>query len=1206
MSVTIEKPMLFKGDYLPLGKLNSDQFEDFIYQSLIVLGKTESHKFSMENGPQNSSDNGFDCVGKNKENRVICFQCKRYASALSLSDLATEIAKVALNDFLNNSTTVRHYIITSGAVQNKTRVSLRENNHSELKNECYKKLSSSSFETIVGKCKSKVRTVDLQNLINSYIDGLNKLIVWSGRDFTNELTIVWSKLGDILSRNFQLEQILLDNRIPDFNVRSYFKINHSNNNLAPLSFIDSKLPNNLCTKHKIFTHGKERIITIKDIVSFLCVGENIILSSLGGSGKSSTLQMVIEEFSKIENEIEYLPIKIRLRSYSRNNLDYMITQALNTKYGSWRCLPFKFVILLDGLDEMLEHDTQALIDELNHYSEDCNFIVTLRNTGLSIKTELFQDIYCFSILPLSYRDMFYLSGHKFKDQNLKEFNDEYRKFIGQNGYGVISLPLGIDLALKYYEENNQLPVSVEKLFDTWIDNRLEDNERRAGFVQKAVSLTPVTIKEIFSLFLYFIRIEQKMICIDRNKYDATLIEAIKYIKDKRNDLSEFLTYTSLNVILKHYDFLYLEDTQYHFNIHMVIQGYLLSKPVSQNWEQQLDNIPMEMNEDIWLYVGNYISEKEKEVFLNEALNNDPVLGAKISKKFGSKYIDIAEKYLLEAEQSKRVITRSLAIYALGLLDTSAALERLRSRDKYIDREHSDQRLRSLALNGDKATLISILEKNEGPVSSSIDISGGTYDHWFSAPPEIIIDIARKRLIKWCEIVKKGTGSVQRIPICMSIKTMEVYGDYSDIDLLINILSNTKDRAEFNFTCNALMEIDQNRLEKKLRQIINNGCMSYPAKVCLFSMGVKPDISKEFEEFIVFCQDLQNQQINGSVYMTLNNFVEFVSQLKLSDDQINTLVETYKIIRIKYDTSICCHVWRLAHDLQLVEFLEIVDLAFTDKNTEEILSALYYLSNLSSDSVSQNLIDKIDEHLDIEVGDSEHGLLSSYVKYYINIDRRDRAIEIAQKSISRLLRDKSPKTIDRDEYISSLSAFNIFNFLDDRIIKDIALSESIALNFLLINTDSSPQFNEAKRIVLSNIKFENIESFTESIVSQEVKIYIYKFLLFNCLVPNPLLLMKRLLPIFIGNHFFYPTIESVCTNNWDDDLAEIFLNSFCYKEWGGYISLFHKYINFFSNRLTKTQLYNFETTRRREVNIQAKRIYSIWLETNKVDIPDLDK
>ena len=89
------KPFLYQNNQLPLGELSSDAFEDFIYQSLSLLG--EQKNFKMQSGRQPSGDEGFDCTAKNTTDKeLVCIQCKRYNSTLYTGTVVEEIVKKEL------------------------------------------------------------------------------------------------------------------------------------------------------------------------------------------------------------------------------------------------------------------------------------------------------------------------------------------------------------------------------------------------------------------------------------------------------------------------------------------------------------------------------------------------------------------------------------------------------------------------------------------------------------------------------------------------------------------------------------------------------------------------------------------------------------------------------------------------------------------------------------------------------------------------------------------------------------------------------------------------------------------------------------------------------------------------------------------------------------------------------------------------------
>ena len=96
----LKKPNLYQGQPLPLNDLTPESFEDFVHQSLIELGKGQG--FEITGGPQNSSDHGFDLVGRRISDRnLMCIQCKRYnSSPVGLPIVGEELAKVAINTHL--------------------------------------------------------------------------------------------------------------------------------------------------------------------------------------------------------------------------------------------------------------------------------------------------------------------------------------------------------------------------------------------------------------------------------------------------------------------------------------------------------------------------------------------------------------------------------------------------------------------------------------------------------------------------------------------------------------------------------------------------------------------------------------------------------------------------------------------------------------------------------------------------------------------------------------------------------------------------------------------------------------------------------------------------------------------------------------------------------------------------------------------------
>jgi len=155
-STDTRKPKLYQNSLLPLDELSADSFEDFIYQSLVLLGNEKA--FQMQSGRQPSGDEGFDCTARTtNNNELICIQCKRYNNTLYTKTVVEEIVKVALNGILDNTTPKHHYIISSGIISKELRKQLREEKYRKLKDECKKLLDDKKSQlTLIRKVNRSV------------------------------------------------------------------------------------------------------------------------------------------------------------------------------------------------------------------------------------------------------------------------------------------------------------------------------------------------------------------------------------------------------------------------------------------------------------------------------------------------------------------------------------------------------------------------------------------------------------------------------------------------------------------------------------------------------------------------------------------------------------------------------------------------------------------------------------------------------------------------------------------------------------------------------------------------------------------------------------------------------------------------------------------------------------------------------------------
>lgn len=250
---SVTKPPLYQGHALSLNQLTPEDFEDFTYQCLTIL--SEHIGLEMQSGRQPAADQGFDCVAKTlNTNSIVCIQCKRYSStSLSVDLTAKEIIKAALDAAINGSTVEQHYIITSGTVAGNLRIALRQDNYTDIKSKCKEIISKGDFQPSL---LNKVKELELSSysLVSDYLDNIEKLIVWSGTDFTNNLLIVWDKLTNIIEKHYSVERVLKDSPTPNFNTVEYCeKVANKGTRFVGLWYSHTNLPNNLVSNTRVET-----------------------------------------------------------------------------------------------------------------------------------------------------------------------------------------------------------------------------------------------------------------------------------------------------------------------------------------------------------------------------------------------------------------------------------------------------------------------------------------------------------------------------------------------------------------------------------------------------------------------------------------------------------------------------------------------------------------------------------------------------------------------------------------------------------------------------------------------------------------------------------------------------------------------------------------------------------------------------------------
>lgn len=1152
----------------------------------------------MKSSRQPSGDQGYDCTARTvNDQHLICIQCKRYESALSINKVAEEIIKVSFDKALNGSNPKQHYIITSGDVSGALRKAERQDNYEDLKSECKKIITMGKFQPTLLE-KAKEQNLDPIQITHDYFDALDRLTIWSGIDFINELVTISSQLSDIIDKHFTIDRILKDCPTPDFDVKSYLRKNtQTEEKLASLSYISTNYPSKLSSDNGQIDFGK-KILTTTEVAEALKAGNSLAISSPGGSGKSSTLSLIKQKITPTDSDIEYLPVILKLRGYARKTLNQMIEDHLEIQYGSWKSLPFKFIFLLDGLDEMLQCDTQAFFDDLEITLTGYSYIISLRDKGLGVDTKAKSISCCLSILPLSFRAALNIARSSFEAHELDYFYQEFRKRLGSVNFDFFSSPFVLSRSIDYYKNNKKLPTSTEEILEDWISGKLDKDQSRVTTSDlKANKLPKTKITDAFSTVLYTAIFEHGVSSIPEDSYIDLMLKCHEELLDSKHYISKVLDFPEFLELITEYEILYKGPDNHYSTPHLIISDYLASKTLAKKWREHQKSEFNNSQYDIWLYSSNFISEPERGDFLETIFKLDISLAAKVALKFKGIHLQNIEREILNLEQSDKVLTRSSAINALGILATENSLQRLRSQQGLIDPEHYYQRSRALAMSGDETALLNILIQNEKLAQVPARISGGSYELWFRSSPSVITNIARKRISKWRD---------NRQPeLCMSLRTLALLGDTSDREPLSFVLEHTDHRGEFFDASHALFEIDREFAIDSLIKISKEDTKhSYYAKKVLASKGIEFDSEREFNEFIKACGETEELLIQSNVMHGLHDLVELLKTTHLDRKKIDTLISAYNRLKFPIDFYLYRLLWSLGRSGEPGALLPLAEQAYLRKIPEEINLAIGYISHFPDMNMSEDLKQEIDQYFEGLNGKFD-GIYFQYIDFYYKTKPKSIALELIKDKLSNLLENLTPESITIDEYLYNtlLEYSHILRLLDICSSNEACLTEQDSYKLILINTDSlDDKSKHAKLTILSRLPKKNIDQYLNRIADSNVRAYIVSFLLSNDLSSEPVSLAEQYFPIYLSNHLFYPAIASVCSRYWNDRLATIFLSQFCHFDWPPHLAeIFTRNTHLYMELITKEQLEGFESARTAPINIYIERSYRILLESKALSI-----
>ncbi|MEE1155235.1 MAG: hypothetical protein UH241_08780 [Acutalibacteraceae bacterium] len=288
--------------------------------------------------------------------------------------------------------------------------------------------------------------------------------------------------------------------------------------------------------------SRHETIDTSDINNVLAVGNKLIVSGTGGSGKSVMLQHLF--LSTVRNT-DYIPVLIQLRGLN----DYQ-EQDLNLEeyiYNRMRILQFKleeeyfkysletgcYVILLDGFDEVkneLSRKVTRQILELSEKYPDNYYIISSRPLDEFIGWSQFKEL---KSLPLSKQQALSLIDKLDYEPNIKsKFYDELKNNLFDKYETFASNPLLLTIMLLTFQSRVSIPDKVKDFFEVAFSTLFHEHDARKEAYKRDIlsKLSYEEFKAVFSRFCFK--------SFFKSDYEFSYNKILEYIRESKKKVAK--------------------------------------------------------------------------------------------------------------------------------------------------------------------------------------------------------------------------------------------------------------------------------------------------------------------------------------------------------------------------------------------------------------------------------------------------------------------------------------------------------------------------------------------------------------------------------------------------------------------------------------------------------------------------------------------